>query len=199
VSASQEAILIQLVGSSSDSLITVPNRGILNRTAPLWKDKETLTHVQPIRHRARKFARAPYAGSLIIAASTRIERGGLPHGYRLTDTAREYAVIEDAAQLVTVLAGRLGNPGIAPNPPVWPLLAMLLMEWGDVMSAQDVLHRGARMGASEEVSRGLIIMSYLFPEMHDWLSGVRLQVPFWERALAIPFAARKLVLLEKTR
>jgi hypothetical protein len=199
LSASQEAILIQLVGSSSDSLITIPNRGILSRTAPLWKDKETLTHVQPIRYRARKFARAPYTGSLIIAASNRVERGGLPQGYRLTDTAREFAVIEDAAQLVTILAGRLGNPGIAPNPPVWPLLAMLLMEWGDVISAQDVLDRATRIGATEEVNRGLIIMSYLFPELHDWLSGVRLHVPFWERTLAIPFAARKLVLLEKTR
>jgi hypothetical protein len=191
--------LIQIVAPTTDSIIKEATSRFFGRSYPLWKDRQTLTHVQPIQHRARKVARMPYAGNLIVAASTRIERGGLPQDYRLTETAREYAIFQNCEQLVTRLAGRLGDPKIAPNPPVWPLLGMLLMEWGSVMSPEDILGRAASMGTTEEVHRGLIIITYLFPELQEWLKGATLQIPFWERALAIPFAARKLVLLEKTR
>jgi hypothetical protein len=159
---------------------------------------EILKHVHPIRNRARKVARAPFTGSLIVAASTRIERGGLPEGYRLSAAAREYAMFEDSEQLAAILASRVGDPKIAPKPPLWPLLGMLLLEWRGEIFASDVLARAAAMGMHEEAQRGLVIVTYLFPELQDWMAGVPLGIPFWERALAVPLTARKLVLLEKT-
>ena len=54
------------------------------------------------------------------------------------------------------------------------------------------------MGFEEEVERGLAVVTYLFPELQDWMTGVPLGIPLWESALAVPLSARKLVLLEKT-
>ena len=173
-------------------------RGFLGRMAPVWRGNEILRHVHPIRDRARKVARMPFIGSAVVAASVRIEKAGMPQGYRLSETARQYALFQDCEQTVVTLASRVGDPKIAPVPPLWPLLAMILFEWQNDVSANDVLARAASMGLRHEVRRGLLSVTYLFPELQDWLAGVPMGIPFWERALAVPLSVRKLVLLEKT-
>ena len=97
---------------------------------------------------------------------------------------------------MAILASRMRNQ-IAPVPPLWPLLALLLFGWRDTISAQAVMARAADIGLTEETQRGLVIVTYLFPELQSWLAGVPLRIPLWERSLAVPFAARKLVLVEK--
>ena len=178
--------------------LIAPLSGLSIRRSSLWKSHEIHRHVHPIRTRARKAPRSAFMGTSIVAASTRIERAGLPKGYRLTETAREYAAFHDCAHATAILASRVGDPRIAPKPPLWPLLGMLLFEWREEISATDVLDRAAAMGSNEEAQRGLAIVSYLFPELRSWLAGARNGVPFWERALAVPLSARKLVLLETT-
>ena len=175
-----------------------PARGFLDRVYPLWTEDEVLKHLHPIRNYARKAARSSFDGSGIVAASIRIERAGLPESYRLPDTARQYAIFQNCEQLIAILASRMGAPKIAPVPPLWPLLALILFEWRGSTPASRVLTYAARMGLSEEVQRGLVIVAYLFPELESWLGEVHLRIPLWERVLAIPLAARKLVLLQKT-
>ena len=77
------------------------------------------------------------------------------------------------------------------------VLALVLFEWRGSISASGVVTRASRMGVSEETQRGLVIIAHLFPELQDWLAEVPLAIPLWERVLALPLAARKLVLLEK--
>jgi len=190
--------LILSSGPLTETHIRRSSRGFFGRISPVWNSNQILKHVHPIRSRARKIARSPFMGNSVVAASLRIQQGGLPPGYRLSDTAREFAVFQDCEQLATILASRVGDAKVAPNPPLWPLLAMILFEWREVLSAKDILVRGAAMGLQEEVRRGLIIVSYLFPELQEWLAELPLGIPLWERALAVPLTARKLVLLEKT-
>ena len=173
-------------------------RGFLDRVYPLWTEDEVLKHLHPIRNHARKVPRSSFDGTGIVAASIRIERAGLPESYRLPDTARQYAIFQNCEQLIAILASRMGDPKIAPVPPLWPLLALMLFEWHGSTSAARVLTYAASMGLREEVQRGLVIVAYLFPELESWLGEVHLGLPLWERVLAIPLAARKLVLLQKT-
>ena len=97
--------------------------------------------------------------------------------------------------LAATLAGRVGNPRISPAPPLWPLLALLLLGWRDSLSAERVMERAAWLGMETEVERGLAIVAYLFPELHEWTADVPFRMPLWERTLAVPLAARKLAAL----
>jgi len=189
--------VIQPISPLSQHPIRRPARGFLERVYPLWSDHDIVKHLHPIRNQARKVARSSFNGAGIVAASIRIEQAGLPESYRLPDTAREFAVFQDCEQLIAILAGRIGDPKIAPMPPLWPLLALVLLEWRSSISATGVVTQAARMGLSEETERGLVIIAHLFPELQDWLAEVPLAIPLWERVLAVPLAARKLVLLEK--
>jgi len=57
------------------------------------------------------------------------------------------------------------------------------------------MERAAWLGMENEVERGLAIVAYLFPELHEWTADVPFRMPQWERTLAVPLAARKLVAL----
>jgi len=120
----------------------------------------------------------------------------MPSGYRLHATARKYAVFQNSDQLAVTLAGRVGNPRVSPAPPLWPILALLLLTWRETVSADQVMLRAAALGIQDEVHRGLALIAYLFPELESWLAGVPLGIPLWEKTLAVPLAARKLVLLD---
>jgi hypothetical protein len=181
-----------------DNLVDRPTRGFLERVHPLWESNDLHRHTAPIRKWTRKAARSPFAGGGIVAASVRIDRAGMPAGYGISATAAEYASFGDCEEMAVVLAGRVGNPQIAPVPPVWPLLVLVLLEWRSTISAPGLVQRAAAMGIRREVQRGLVIVTYLFPELRSWLGEVQFDVPLWERVLAVPLAARKLVLLEKT-
>jgi serine/threonine protein phosphatase PrpC len=54
----------------------------------------------------------------------------------------------------------------------------------------------AECGKQEDVERGLAIIAHLFPEFEPWLKEIHFTIPLWERTLAVPLAARKLVQLE---
>ena len=191
--------MIQLLLSPiSTRAIKQPGPGLIQRVRPLWGGGELLKHIHPIRSRSRKEARSPFIRSDLVAASRRVEEAGLPESYRLYKTAREYVVSQDCEEVIVRLASRIGDPRIAPVPPLWPLLALVLFEWRHDISACAVLEHARTMGFEEEVERGLAVVTYLFPELQDWMTGVPVGIPLWESALAVPLSARKLVLLEKT-
>ena len=192
-------IMIQLLLSPISTLaIKPPGQGLIERVRPLWGGRELLKHIHPIRSRSRKEARSPFIRSDLVAASRRVEEAGLPESYRLFETAREYVVSQDCEEVIVRLASRIGDPRIAPVPPLWPLLALVLFEWRHDISAYAVLEHARAMGFEEEVERGLAVVTYLFPELQDWMTGVPVGIPLWESALAVPLSARKLVLLEKS-
>src|SRR2546426_4964297 len=97
--------------------------------------RETLKYISLIRQGALAVAYLPFNGSAIVEACLLVERAGMPSLYRLTATAREYAVFQNSEQMAVTLAGRLGNPRVSPTPPLWPLLALLLLGWRDSLSA----------------------------------------------------------------
>jgi len=121
----------------------------------------------------------------------------MPNSDLLPATVQELAMVDSVEHFVATLAGRVGNPRIAPMPPVWPLLALVLLSWSPAISAEHVMIRATEMNAKEETERGLAIVVHLFPELEGWLSGIPLKIPRWERALAVPLAARRLVLFER--
>jgi len=79
---------------------------------------------------------------------------------------------------------------------VWPVLALLLLGWRNSFSIEKVMERSAP-AADHDVQLGFAIVGYLFPELENWIGNMRLKIPLWERRLAVPLAARKLVLLDK--
>ena len=118
---------------------------------------------------------------------------GMSSGFQLSATAREYVASADIDQIVAILAGRIGNPRISPKPPLWPLLALVLLGWGATTSVARVMRRSTDLHIEEEAYRGLAITVHLFPELAEWVAAARERIPFWERVLAVPLAARKLV------
>jgi hypothetical protein len=157
---------------------------------------ETLKYTNSIRRIAQAAARSPFTNDAFVRACSSAELAGMPRTDRLSTTAREYAVFPSGEQLAVTLAGRVGNPRISPVPPVWPVLALLLLGWRNTFSIEQVMERSA-LGADQDVHRGFAIVGYLFPELENWIADMRLNIPLWERRLAVPLAARKLVLLEK--
>jgi hypothetical protein len=138
----------------------------------------------------------PFGGEAIVEACRCIERGGMPAGYLLPVTAAEYAACR-GEELAAVLSCRIGNPRVPPTPPLWPLLAILLLGWGNAIPIARVMQQSSVAGMEYEAQRGFLIVVYLFPELKWWLAGIALKMPHWERILAVPLAARKLVLLDK--
>src|SRR5262245_48646138 len=159
-------------------------------------DSEILKYFDLIREGARRVAHSPFEGSALVKASSWVEASGMPDSYRLHATACKYAVFDNSEQLAVTLAARVGNPRVSPVPPLWPLLALLLLAWRDILAAERVLVRAATLGMEDEVHRGLAVIAYLFPELEKWLAAVQLRIPTWEKNLAVPLAARKLVLLD---
>ena len=155
---------------------------------------ETLKYINSIRKAASTVLQFPFAGDAFLEACSLVEWAGMPNCYRLRATAREYAVFQNSEQLAITLAGRVGNPRVSPVPPLWPLLAVLLLIWSHTLSAQHVIERAARLGVEDEVQRGLAIVAYLFPELQTWMADTPLRIPLWEKTLAVPLAARKLAL-----
>jgi len=153
---------------------------------------DIVKYLSLIRESARALAHSPFDGNVIVEACSLAERAGIPTNYRLLATAREYAVFQNSGQLAVTLAGRVGNPRVSPAPPLWPLLALLLLGWRDRLSAERVMERAAWLGMETEVERGLAIVAYLFPELQEWTADIPFRMPLWERTLAVPLAARKL-------
>src|ERR1043165_5947227 len=160
------------------------------------QEAEITNYVSLIRIGARAVAGSPLGGNAIIEASAAVERTGLPRRFRLLATAREYAVFQNHEQLAATLAGRVGNPRVSPAPPLWPLLALLLLVWRDRLSAQRLMQQAAWLSMEAEVERGLAIVAYLFPELQEWAADIPFRMPLWERTFAVPIAARKLAVLE---
>ena len=153
---------------------------------------EITNYVSLIRIGARAVAGLPLGGGALVEACGLVERAGMPSRCGLLATAREYTFFQNSEQLAATLAGRVGNPRISPTPPLWPLLALLLLGWRDSLSAERVMERAAWLGMETEVERGLAIVAYLFPELQEWAADVPFRMPLWERTLAVPLAARKL-------
>src|ERR1051326_908966 len=148
-----------------------------------------------IRTGARAMAQLPINAGAIVEACALVERAGMPSRFRLLATAMEYAVFQNSEQLAVTLAGRVGNARVSPVPPLWPLLALLLLAWRDSLSAQRLIDQAAWVGMQNEVEKGLAIVAYLFPELQEWTADIPFGMPLWERTLAVPIAARKLAML----
>jgi hypothetical protein len=157
---------------------------------------ETLRYTNFIRRIAQASACSPFTNDAIVRACSSAELAGMPRTFRLATTAQEYAVFASGEQLAVTLAGRVGNPRVSPVPPVWPVLALLLLGWRNSFSIEKVMERSAP-AADHDVQLGFAIVGYLFPELENWIGNMRLKIPLWERRLAVPLAARKLVLLDK--
>ena len=153
---------------------------------------ELTNYVGLIRIGARAVAGLPLGGGALVEACGLVERAGMPSRCRLLATAREYTFFQNSEQLAVTLAGRVGNPRVSPAPPLWPLLALLLLGWRDRLSTERVMERAAWLGMETEVERGLAIVAYLFPELQEWTADIPFRMPLWERTLAVPLAARKL-------
>src|SRR6266516_1023146 len=160
---------------------------------------EILKYVNPIRWAAHAVSRSPSIGNSIVEACLWVERAGVPSSYRLPATAREYAGFQNNQEMIVALAACVGDPRVAPIPPLWPLLALLLLRCRETLSARQVVGRAGELDAEDQVHRGLAIIVYLFPELQDWLGAIPLRIPLWERTLAVPLAARKLVLLKNVK
>src|SRR5262249_42705833 len=132
-------------------------------------DTQILKHVNLIRRGAASAGRLPFAGDAMIEACRSIERAGMPFHYRLSETAREYAFLQNSEHVPVALAARAGTPRVPPRPPLWPLLALLLLGWRDTVSGEGIMERAADLRAQDEVQRGLAIVAHLVPELQAWL------------------------------
>ena len=138
---------------------------------------EITNYVSLIRIGARAVTRLPAGSAALVEACAFVERAGMSSRYRLLATAREYTVFQNSEHLAVTLAGRVGNPRVSPVPPLWPLLALLLLAWPDRLSAERVMERAASLGMENEVERGLAIVAYLFPELQEWTADIPFRMP----------------------
>ena len=122
---------------------------------------------------------------------------------RLAGPLRQFSATVDAGGrtwrtptrelLVMLLAARVGNPGSLPTPARWPHLVTTLLAHGDTLDLGVVLDIADEAGLSGHVQRGLAVACELAHELAELLPEERLEIPWWERALALPIAARRLL------
>ncbi len=98
------------------------------------------------------------------------------------------------ALMIALFARHVGDPVTPPMPPVWPHLGLALLIWKDRIPVKEVLGIAEKLGRREEVECGMVIAACIFPEIREWVDAGALKMPGWERKLAAPIAARRLVL-----
>jgi hypothetical protein len=103
-------------------------------------------------------------------------------------------LIPAPALLVAMLAVHVGDPANSPDPPVWLHLGLAILVWKETVSARAVAELGEVLGHGDQVDRGLAIIAHLFPELLDWVGAESGRIPNWEKKLAIPLAARRIVM-----
>lgn len=151
-----------------------------------------------IRWGARTVVSSTFTGEALVEACLYLELAGMPTDYHLSLTAQQYAVFRDIDQVAVRLAAHVGNPQVAPTPPRWPVLALLLLGWKQNLPADQILVHAAELDAEQQAQRGLVIVAYMFRELQPWLAGAEMRLPRWEIKLAVPLAARKLLQFERT-
>ncbi len=150
-----------------------------------------LRQVDLVRLGARRVpVDSEYRPQMLADVSVWVEKAGM--GFALGTTAREYTGISSREELAVTLAGRVGNARVAPNPPLWPLLGILLLGWRESLDLNRLQKKASERDNLADVERGLAIIAHLFPELAFWLAGVKLNLPRWEQRLAVPVAARRL-------
>jgi len=92
-----------------------------------------------------------------------------------------------------LLAARVGDPAALPSPPHWFHLAVALMAWRDSLNVHTVLTLADRLDVGARAQRGLAMVGSLFPELKASLDPSSFEIPLWERLLAVPVAARRVV------
>ena len=92
-----------------------------------------------------------------------------------------------------LLAARVGDPAALPSPPHWFHLAVALMAWRDSLNVHTVLTLADRLDIGARAQRGLAMVGSLFPELKPSLDLSSFEIPLWERLLAVPGAARRVV------
>jgi hypothetical protein len=92
-----------------------------------------------------------------------------------------------------LLAARVGDPAALPSPPHWFHLAVALMAWRDSLNVHTVLTLADRLDIGARAQRGLAMVGSLFPELKPSLDLSSFEIPLWERLLAVPVAARRVV------
>ncbi len=95
--------------------------------------------------------------------------------------------------LVMLMAARVGDPESSPTPPQWPHLATALLASQDALDHGLVLALAAELDLAPKVHRGLAAARQLVPELGRHFPDQRLEIPWWERTIALPIAARRLL------
>jgi len=94
---------------------------------------------------------------------------------------------------VVLLAARVGDPAALPSPPHWFHLAVAMLAWRESLNIHTVLTLSDRLDLSAKAQRGLAMVGSLFPELKANLDLSSFEIPLWERLLAVPVAARRVV------
>ncbi len=92
-----------------------------------------------------------------------------------------------------LLAARVGEPVSATLPPVWVHLAVALEAWREKVDYDQVFDLADRLAVATQVRHGLAVTAAIMPHLRTWIPMKRLQIPFLERTLAVPLAARRLL------
>ena len=104
----------------------------------------------------------------------------------------EWCVPTDELLLV-LMAARLGDSRAALLPPMWFHLAVAMLGWRDRVDFDEILELAEDLELVACVHRGLAITAAVFPEIDILVSPRKLDIPRWERLLALPLAARRVV------
>lgn len=164
--------------------------------AALARTTGVLRQVDLVRLGARRVpVDSEYQPQMLTDVCRWVEKAGVP--FSLGKIAREYTGIASKEDLAVTLAGRVGNARIAPDPPVWPLLGILLLGWRESLDADRLRKHARKANNLADVERGLAITVHLFPELAGWLAEVELNLPRWEQRLAVPVAARRLTAFDR--
>ena len=95
--------------------------------------------------------------------------------------------------MAVLLAARVGDPEALPSPPMWFHLAVAIMGWKEYLDFDEMLELADDLELSCHVHRGLAITAKLFPEVRAMVPIRKLDIPTWERLLALPLATRRVV------
>jgi hypothetical protein len=101
--------------------------------------------------------------------------------------------VPDLPLLITLLAARVGNPQANPTNPTWAHLAVAVKSCGRSFDVDIVSSTARDLEVLPMAHRGLAIARTLFPELGRVIPWSRLDLPTWEKTIALRLAAKRLI------
>ena len=130
---------------------------------------------------------------LVVEADVHSMRPYLERWSKVVEFEQRQWRIPCGELMVVLLAARTGDSRVNPLAPTLPSLVLQLKSESRELDRRSLVEIARGLDVEESTSRGLGVALHLFPELRRAIAMEDLSLPRWEKSLAVPVAARRVM------